>query len=211
MAEPEEGNVGVMDQRLGRGTLEGQNGGRLTGVHTVKNLIFPQPQASHFCVSPERGKKKAGVITAGPRFASAKRKENLAGLVFAMIWCSRGCVPDGWSVVSLQRNGDGITAGCVLQWFCVREVCAGRLVARFVTAKRPAHHGCLCFTRVLAMGCRCIGISRRPLMRFMFSSCTKEFCIADVDHSKLSTWNGLLIMWQCGIGLVRKNKANRQC
>jgi hypothetical protein len=104
-----------MGQRLGRGTVEGQNGGRLTGVSGVKNLKFPQPQASHFCVSLERGKKKAGAITAGPRFASAKRKENLAGLVFAMILCSRGCVPEGWSVVSLQRFGNGITAGCVLK------------------------------------------------------------------------------------------------
>ena len=46
VGEPEEGNVGVMAQSLGRGTVEGQNGVRLAGVQSVKNLNFPQPQAS---------------------------------------------------------------------------------------------------------------------------------------------------------------------
>ena len=73
----------------------------------VKNLIFPQPQASQLCVSPERGWKKAGAITAGPRFASAKRRENLAGLVFAMILCSRGvCRTGGRSFRYSETEGE---------------------------------------------------------------------------------------------------------
>ena len=111
VAEPEEGNVGVMAQSLGRGTVEGQNGVRLAGVQSVKNLNFPQPQASR------TAKRFSGrrTIADGPRFASAKRRGNYGWLCFTMIFAFGRCVPDGWSVVSLQRNGRGITAGCVLQ------------------------------------------------------------------------------------------------
>ena len=193
------------------GTAAGQNGGRLARVLGVKNLIFPEPQASRFAFRFSGGE----IITAGPRFASAKRQGNYGWLCFTMILKLLRGVRDGSSCVSLQRNGIRITAGCVLQGFlCAQGVCvtAGRSFRYSETA--GASHFAAFYKDMWccwAPARQCNGGSWTPCVWVTFPLCMSQLCTVDVQDSKQNTWNGVLSMRQCVIGLSCKKTANRRC